>query len=259
VRPIDLLYSPVRSDELGGQKIVAGQAAGADQVTDATAQREAAHSRVGERAARRGEPVRDRRLIDVEPERSTLHARPAPLGVDADGAHETQIDRERAVGHGMPRDAMTATAHSDREVGIHGELDGGGHPCSRARLHDHRWPVVDERVEHASGVVVFRGARPKHQTVDPRLQVFGQGACRHRLSLRGPPARSSSPNDCGPGWLSASDTDRSLQYGREQGVGPFQIAGLAPSDLNDGWLKGSSPEDPLTRSTGRSRPPSGPR
>ena len=109
---IDVQLPPISGDEVGRYEVVAGQPTGAHEMADAPAQREASHPGVRKRAAWRGEPVGDRRRINVEPERSTLYACGPRSGIDCHLAHQPEVDGDRVIGHGVTRDTVATPAHS---------------------------------------------------------------------------------------------------------------------------------------------------
>jgi 2-haloalkanoic acid dehalogenase type II len=46
----------------------------------------------------------------------------APSGIDGDPAHQTEVDRNRPVGHGVTGDTVAAPTHGDGEARVRGEL-----------------------------------------------------------------------------------------------------------------------------------------
>ena len=167
---IDIQLAPLGRDEVRGKKVVAGQAAGATEEADSAAKWQACHAGVGDRAARGGQAMGDRGWIDVQPERSTLRAGGATSRIDADIAHLTEVDGERAIGHAVTRDAMAATPNGDREVSIGRDAYRGRHSFSGTRLHDDRRSSIDESIERAARLLVLQHVGPKDRAIRHPLQ-----------------------------------------------------------------------------------------
>jgi hypothetical protein len=74
-------------DHLGGQQVVDGQPVSAHEEADAAAEGEAGDAGVAHDAAGGGQAVRLRLVVDIAPQRTTLHPSCAAGGVDPHGPH----------------------------------------------------------------------------------------------------------------------------------------------------------------------------
>ena len=107
--------APVGSDELGADDVVAGQAVLCRQVSDAASEREAADAGRSDDAARRDEPLGDRRRVEVEPRRAAFSTSDAALSVDV---HAPLLDiPEDAIHDGNDFDATFVDTVSVRAGG----------------------------------------------------------------------------------------------------------------------------------------------
>src|SRR5574340_380777 len=97
--------------------------------------------------------------INITPGRTGFHDRDTPLGVDLHAAHQRKVDHHAAVGHGVPGNAVSATAHRDLGAGGYGVTHRRHDVVAGAAPQDDTWPLVDQTVEDLSRLVVVGGVR----------------------------------------------------------------------------------------------------
>ena len=184
----------IGGDDIGRDEVVDAQAVATPEPADPATQGQAADAGVRDEAARRREPERLRRRIDVAPGRAALHPRATTFGVHPHAAHPGQVDHHAALPHGVTGDVVAAAADRDRQAVVAGERHGRHDIGLTARPDDHRRPPVDHRVPDRAGRVVPGIGRDQDIALDEGAQlserrsvhrvslVWRQG--RHRRSLR---------------------------------------------------------------------------
>ena len=144
------------NDEFGADDVVARQSELRSQMTDPSSEREPGHAGRADDATGSDEAGRLRRGVEVEPGRSSLCLGGSRFAVDDHVAHGRKVDHETVVTDAMPGGVMAAAAHCDLEPVRAGEVERNPDVLHTRAAHDHRRPVVDERVEAAAGCVVPR-------------------------------------------------------------------------------------------------------
>ena len=185
---------PVRRDELGADKVVAGEAVLRRQMPDAAAEGEAGHAGRADDAARRDEAGGLRGRVEVEPGGAALGACDPRSGVHLDRPHRGEVDHEAAVEDAVPGRVVAAAAHCNLESLCTREVERGRDVAGAEATHDDAGPAVDERVEAPAcrvvpGVVGCDDLAAKRQ---PQVVQARPG----RAPSRTPPATLLAVPDC---------------------------------------------------------------
>ena len=136
----------VTGHHVGGQQVVEGEAETAREVADAAAEGQPADTGGRDDAARRGQPERVRRGVEVAPGRAARDPRRLAQRVDPDAAHRGQVDDHAPVAGAEPRHAVSTTPDRDRQVVVGGEAHRRHHVPGVDRLHHDRRTLVDHAV-----------------------------------------------------------------------------------------------------------------
>jgi hypothetical protein len=115
---------PVRRHDLGGDQVVARQAAGPLEPAVAAAEGEPGDPGVGDLAAGDGEPVFLGRGVQLGPDDPGPGRRRPGVRVDGDALHRAKVHDEAVVADGQAGDAVAAAADRDRQAVAAGERDG---------------------------------------------------------------------------------------------------------------------------------------
>ncbi len=99
----------------------------AHEEADATAEGEPGDASVAHDAAGGGKTVGLRLVIDVAPQRTTLHPGPAADGVDPHRPHGREVDDDPLVAHRGAGHIMAPAPYGDVQVVVAGEPHGRGH------------------------------------------------------------------------------------------------------------------------------------
>jgi len=146
--------APVGEHHVDAQEVVEGEAVGARQVADPSAEREAADAGGGDEAAGGGEAEGVGGVVDVTPACSAFDANRARLRIHPDAAHPREVDHQAVVDGAPPGAAVAAAAHRHRELLVAGEVDGG-HDVRRVdAADDDRRPPVDHPVVDLARLLV---------------------------------------------------------------------------------------------------------
>ena len=184
----DVQHLTCRRHQLHPDQVVGRKALGRHQPAQPAAQRVAADPGAGDGAARDGQPVLGRSVVQIRPDRAALRARRPGLGVDGDPAHLRQVDHQAALADGAPGHVVPASPHRDLQPVGGREPHGRGHVDRPQALGDHGRPPVDQPVVDAPrALIVVIGAlqhppcesvreRPQHGRVDRWCR-------RHRCDL----------------------------------------------------------------------------
>jgi hypothetical protein len=187
-------HSAARSDDLGSDEVVAGQAVLRGQMTDAAAEGKTAHAGRPDDATRRDQAESLGRRVEVEPGRAPLCVRDPRFAVDVDAPHLREVDHEPAVKDAVPGGIVAASAHRDLELERPCEVERGRDVARTDAAHDHGRPAVDERVETAPRRVVLGLSRRKDDAGQRPAQIaqllVETRAVGHRRRLY-PPGRSA--------------------------------------------------------------------
>jgi len=152
-RPDDVA---LRGDDLGLQEVVDGEPVVAHQPAEAATQAEAADAGVAHDAARGGQTVGLRLVVDVCPQGTTLDAGRAVDEIDGDGAHRREVDDDPVVAHCGAGDVVASASYRDLEVAVAGEAHRCGHVGGAAAAGDQTGSSVDRAVPDGSELVVVR-------------------------------------------------------------------------------------------------------
>jgi hypothetical protein len=128
-------------------------------------------------AAGGGQTVGLRLVIDVAPQRATLHPGRATDGVDPHRAHGREVDDDPAFADRRPGHVVAATAYCDLEVVLAREAhrrDDIGH--ARAPRDD-GWTAVDGAVPDRAGGVVTGGGRQQQLSAERSAELDERGLC----------------------------------------------------------------------------------
>src|SRR5262245_35472039 len=93
----------------------------AHQPADAAAEREPADSGVAHDSTGGSQTVRLRLVVDVAPQRTTLHPGPAASGIDPHAAHCREVDDDPVVAHCGARDVVSSASYGDLQIVFAGE------------------------------------------------------------------------------------------------------------------------------------------
>jgi hypothetical protein len=121
---------------------------------DPTPERETADAGVAERPARSREALALARRVEVLPQRPASAGRRPRHGIDDDAAHQAQVDHHRPVADAVAGDAVTASTHGDRQVGLPRVPHCRGNVVDVKRPGDQGGPPVDRAVEGDPGCVI---------------------------------------------------------------------------------------------------------
>ncbi len=126
----------------------------AHEEADATAEGEPGDAGVAHDAAGGGQTVGLRLVVDVAPQRTTLHPGRAAGGVDPGGPHCREVDDDPVVAHRRAGHVVAPAPDGDLQVAVAGETHGGGYVGGAAASGDQPRAPVDGAVPHGSGGVV---------------------------------------------------------------------------------------------------------
>jgi hypothetical protein len=95
-----------------------------------------------------------RLVVDVAPQRTTLHPGRAAGGVDPHRPHGRQVDNDPLVAHRRAGHVVAPAPYGDLQVVLAGEAHRRGHVGGPAAAGDEPGAPVDGAVPHGSGGVV---------------------------------------------------------------------------------------------------------
>ena len=193
----------VGGDHLDLHEVVDGEPVLAHEPADAAAQGEAADAGVAHDAARGGQTVRLRLVVDVAPQGAALDVGRALDGIDRDGAHRREVDHDAVVAHRGAGHVVAPASYGDLEVTVAGEAHRRGHVGGAAAAGDQPRSSVDGAVPDGSGVVVLIMLRG--DDVAPEPGNLDRGSRCHRSSSRsGLIATPEGPEEKSAIWTSKS-------------------------------------------------------
>src|SRR4249919_1373643 len=195
-------------DHLDFDQVVDGEPVLAHEPADAAAQGEAADAGVADDAARGGQAVSLRLVVDVAPQGAALDAGRAIDGIDSDGAHRREVDHDSVVAHRGASHVVAPASYGDLEVAVTGEAHRCGHVGGAAAAGDQSRAPIDGAVPYGPCFVVSIVVGGDH--VAPKAWDPHRGWCRHRSS----PCRWAHRNIGGnPGEVSYMDFEvRNLDF-----------------------------------------------
>ena len=156
-----------REHHLGLEQVVDGQAALARQVTEAAAEREAAHAGRRDDPAGRRKAVLVRRAVDLAPRAAAADADRARLGIDLDVLQRREVDHDPVVAGPEPGAVVPAAADGQQQAAVASEADDARDLVCVGAARDQRRPPVDHRVVDLARLVVAGVLRPDQPPAEP--------------------------------------------------------------------------------------------
>src|SRR5262249_12502787 len=101
-----------------------------------------------------GQPVRLPLVIDVTPQRTTLHPSPSVGGIDTHGPHCRKINDDPAVANGGARHVVASAPYGDLQIVVAGETHSRDHIAGPDTSGDQARAPVDSTVPDCTGDVV---------------------------------------------------------------------------------------------------------
>ncbi len=132
----------VRQYDVYLEQVVDGEAALAGEVAEPTAERQPADAGGGDDAAGSRHAEGMGGAVHVRPGRAARDAHRATLRVDADAAHQGEIDDETIVADAEARAVVPAATDGNEQPVIAREVDGGDHVRGIGAANDQRGPTV---------------------------------------------------------------------------------------------------------------------
>ena len=130
--------APVGGHDLGGDEIVADEAALALEPATAAAGDEPAETGAPHAPARDGEAMLLRRGVELGPVGAAPGAHGLRLRVDLDRAEAAEVDADAAVHDRRAGDAVPTAVYGERQVLLAREVDRGDDVVGRGAARDHR-------------------------------------------------------------------------------------------------------------------------
>src|SRR5262249_43980966 len=140
-----------------------------------------------------GQTVRLRLVIDVAPQRTTLHPSPTVGGIDPDRPHCRKVNNDPVVANGSARHVVASAAYGDLQIVVAGETHRRDHIGGPDASGDQERAPVDRTVPNCTGDVVVGvvgtdqpASEPVNLHVDwllvPVVEARGHRRC-HRVLL----------------------------------------------------------------------------
>ena len=169
---------PVGGHELDRAEAVDRQPEVALEPADPAAEGQPGHAGMADDADRTDEAMLLGRDVKLAEERSPARPRDAGRRVDAHIVHAAEVDDDAAVGRGIAKPAMTASADGDFELPIAAEPNRRGDVVDAGRPNHDGRSTVDRRVPDPAGIVVGRVVGG-NDLAGKRVAKFVElGACR---------------------------------------------------------------------------------
>ena len=192
--------------DVDGEEVVDREAVLAHQPTDATAEGEPGDAGVAHDSAGGGQTVRLRLVIDVAPQRTTLHPGPAVGGIDPHGPHRREVDDDPVIANGGARHVVASAPYGDLQIVVAGETHGRDHVGGPDASGDQARAPVDGTVPHCTGDVVVGVVgtdQPASEPVDLHdgwllapVADFRGRRCRHRVLRSRWPHQTTADRGC---------------------------------------------------------------
>ena len=165
------------------EKIIDGQAVGAAQIADPTAQRQPCDAGRRNRSRRRGHAEGVRSVIHVGAGATTLGPHGARCRVNPHAPHQRQVNDQATVTDPEAAPIVPAPASRCQHILLPGRAHGGHHIRHVHAAGDGSWPLVDHAVvDFPSHLVALIGGR-EDLAAELRLQLFDGFLQRHRSSV----------------------------------------------------------------------------
>src|SRR5262249_14842420 len=140
--------------DVDGEEVVDREAVLAHQPADATAESEPCDSGVAHDSAGGGQTVRLRLVVDVTPQRTTLHPGPAVGRIDPHGPHRREVDDDPVVANGGACHVVASAPYGDLQIAVAGETHGCDHVGGPDASGDQARAPVNGTVPDCTGDVV---------------------------------------------------------------------------------------------------------
>ena len=101
-----------------------------------------------------GQTVRLCLVVDVTPQRTTLHPGPAGGGIDPHGPHRREVDDNPIVANGSARHVVASAPYGDLQIAVAGETHGRDHVGGPDASGDQVRAPVNGTVPDCTGDVV---------------------------------------------------------------------------------------------------------
>ena len=121
--------------------------------------------------------MRLRLVIDIAPQRTTLHPGPAVGGIDPHGPHRRKVNDDPFVANGGARHVVASAPYGDLQIVVAGEAHGRDHVGGPDASGDQAWAPVDSTVPNCTGDVVV-GLVGTDQPASEPVDLRGR-RCRH--------------------------------------------------------------------------------
>ena len=140
--------------DVDGEQVVDREAVLAHQPADATAEGEPGDSGMAHDSAGGGQAVRLRLVVDVAPQRTTLHPGPAVGRIDPHAPHRREVDDDPVVANGGARHVVASAPYGNLQIVVAGETDGRDHVGGPDASGDQLRAPVNGTVPDCTGDVV---------------------------------------------------------------------------------------------------------
>ena len=140
--------------DVDSEEVVDREAVLAHQPADATAQGQPGDSGVAHDSAGGGQTVRLRLVVDVTPQRTTLHPGPAVGGIDPHGPHRREVDDNPVVANGGACHVVASAPYGDLQIVVADETHGRDHVGGPDASGDQVRAPVNGTVPDCTGDVV---------------------------------------------------------------------------------------------------------
>src|SRR5580698_1133223 len=127
----------------------------AHQPADAAAEGQAADAGRGDHAAGGCQLVAFAFPVELSPLGSALRDGRVSAGVYLDAVHEGEVNHHGVVGHGLPGDAVAASADADGQLMFASEADGLHDVRDAGGPDDRGWLAVNHAVPYPASWIVF--------------------------------------------------------------------------------------------------------
>jgi len=158
-------------DHLGGEQVVDGEPVLAREEADAAAEGEPGDTGVAHDAAGGGQTVGLRLVVNIAPQRTTLHPGRATGGVDPHGPHRREVDDDPVVAHRGTGHAVAPAPYGDLEVVGAGEAHRRDHVGHARAAGDAGRMAVNRAIPDPAGGVVAGAGRQQQLSAERSADV----------------------------------------------------------------------------------------
>lgn len=110
-------------------------------------------------------------MIHVAPGCAALDPGPARLRIDANRAHERQVDHQALVAHGVAGNVVAAAAHRHAHSVCACEADRGDDVRNAMASRDQAWPAIDHAIPDDAGRIIVAVVRLYQWASELRLEI----------------------------------------------------------------------------------------